>query len=187
MPIRNSLERWGWLAQGLHWIVVALVATQFILANIAERLPLGMEKLATLTRHKSIGITILLLTILRLIWRFANVRPQWPATMRLWERRLAGVSHTAFYLLLIATPLAGWIMSSARNFPVSWFGIWQLPDLVAPGEALYRLAHDAHEVFATLLGAVAVLHLMAALKHHFVNRDNVLRSMLPFGKSRGAQ
>mgnify|MGYP001221677242 FL=1 len=182
MPIRNTLERWGSVAKFFHWAIVVLVVTQFVLAFIAEDLPLGMQKLAVLARHKSVGITILALATLRLLWRAANRNPQLPAAMAGWERLGARAAHALLYALLFAVPLAGWIMSSAKNFPVSWFGLFQLPDLVAPSEATFDIAKEAHEVLAFTLGGVATLHLLAALKHHFVNRDTVLRRMLPFAR-----
>lgn len=184
MPIRNTVERWGAVAKSLHWLVAALVVTQFVLANIAENLPLGVEKIATLARHKSIGITILGLAVLRLLWRLYDRRPAAAAPPGSWTLRIARFTHGAMYLLLFAVPLAGWIMSSARNFPVSWFNLWQLPDLVAANDATYRAAHEVHEILATSLGVLALLHVAAALKHHFIDHDEVLRRMLPCGKPR---
>jgi cytochrome b561 len=179
MPLRNTTARWGAIAQLLHWGVVALVITQFVLANVAEDLPLGPDKVGVLARHKSVGITILMLALLRLAWRTANPVPVLPAGLKTWERRLARGTHAALYVLLFAIPLSGWAMSSARNFPVSWFGLVQLPDFVQPSRAAYDLFHEVHEVLGRLLIAVTVLHVLAALKHHFVLKDDVLRRMLP--------
>lgn len=180
MGLRNTNERWGALSQVFHWAIVALVITQVTLAKIAEDLPLGMEKLAMLARHKSVGITILALATLRLLWRWANPVPPLPPTLRPYERRLAHFTHVALYVLLFAMPLSGWAMSSARGFPVSWFGLLQLPDFVAKSRPLYETLHETHESLAYALGAVALLHVAGALKHHFVLRDDVLRRMLPF-------
>ncbi|MGD9599176.1 MAG: YceI family protein [Steroidobacteraceae bacterium] len=180
MPIRNTLERWGSIAQFFHWVIVLLVIGQFVLAFMADSLPVGMQKLALLARHKSFGITILALATLRLMWRAANRTPPMPPTMAPWERLGARAAHALLYGLLFAVPLAGWTMSSAKNFPVSWFGLFQLPDLVAPNESTYDVLHEVHEILAFTLGGVAILHLLAALKHHFIDRDAVLRRMLPF-------
>jgi cytochrome b561 len=184
MPIRNSAERWGAVSQLLHWLVVALVVTQFVLANIAADLPLGSEKLATLARHKSIGITILALALLRLAWRYTGPTPSLPTNLAPWERTLARLSHVGLYALLLLVPLAGWIMSSARNFPVAWFNVVQLPDLVGPSQAIYEAAHETHEMLATTLGVLALVHAAAALRHHFRLRDDVLLRMLPFTRPR---
>ena len=166
----------------MHWAIVALVITQFILGTLAGELPLGIRKLAMLARHKSVGITILMLVLLRLLWRTLNPTPLLPPTLKPYERALARFTHVALYALLIVMPLSGWIMSSARSFPVSWFSLWQLPDLVRPDPALYRAMVQLHLVLAWTLGLIATLHVVAALKHHFVLKDDVLRRMLPFGR-----
>jgi cytochrome b561 len=182
MPIRNTTARWGLLAQTLHWVIVALLIAQFVLANIADSLPLGLEKLAVLARHKSIGITILMLAAVRLVWRWMNPTPALPPGLKPYERVAARLTHAALYVLLFAMPLSGWMMSSARNFPVSWFNLVQLPDLVQPSKPLYDLLHETHETLAVALIVVTAVHALAALKHHFYLKDDVLRRMLPFTK-----
>jgi cytochrome b561 len=182
MSLRNTTDSWGSIAKVLHWVIVLLIITQIVLANIAEDLPLGMEKLATLARHKSVGITILALATLRLVWRWANPTPLLPQQMPAWARGLAHGSHFALYFAIFAIPLTGWMMSSAKNYPVSWFNLVQLPDLVQPSESVYEFMHDAHEVLVTVMLAAAALHIVGALKHHFIDRDNVLKRMLPFTK-----
>ena len=184
MPIRNTTARWGSLAQLFHWVIVALIITQFTLATLSASLPLGMAKLAMLARHKSVGITILGLAVLRLAWRWMNPAPALPDTLKPYERMLAHVSHFALYALLFLMPLTGWAMSSARKYPVSWFSLVQLPDFVAPNRALYDILHTTHAVLAWTLVGVAVLHAAAAFKHHFVLKDDVLRRMLPFTRTR---
>lgn len=179
MHLRNTADRYGALAQLLHWTIVALIITQFVLAAIADDLPAGLEKLAVLARHKSVGITILGLAIVRLIWRLFNPPPALPSTVPGWQRTSARATHIALYALLFFQPLTGWLMSSAKNYPVSWFGLVALPDLIEPSESGFDLLHEAHEAGATLIIALAVLHAAAALKHHFLDRDDVLRRMLP--------
>jgi cytochrome b561 len=184
MPIRNTTSRWGSLSQLFHWVIVALIITQFVLATWNASLPLGMAKLAVLARHKSVGITILGLAVLRLLWRWMNPSPPLPNTLKPYERVLAHISHVALYTLLFVMPLTGWAMSSARAFPVSWFGLVQLPDFVPKDRALYDTLHTTHAVLAWTLVGVAVLHIAAALKHHFVLKDDVLKRMLPFTRIR---
>lgn len=178
--LRNTLEKWGSVAKALHWLVVLLVIGQFALASIAEDLPLGMQKIALLARHKSLGITILALAAARVPWRLLNPTPAPPAHSKTWERRLAGSVHVGLYASLFLLPLSGWMMSSARNFPVSWFGLVTLPDLVGADPRRYELLHDVHEALATLLLAFAAAHVVGALRHHFLQKDDVLRRMLPF-------
>lgn len=179
MQLRNDQERYGAIAQLFHWVIVALIITQFVLASKADPLPLGPAKVAVLAQHKSFGMTIFALAVLRLLWRFFNPVPAMPQGTPRWQRIGAHLSHGALYALIMITPLFGWMMSSARNFPVSWFGVFTFPDLVKPDRARYELFHEVHEILAFTLAGIAVLHVAAALKHHFFDRDNVLRRMLP--------
>lgn len=179
MQLKNDKTRYGAVAQLFHWGIVALIVTQFILANKADGLPIGPAKVATLATHKSIGMTIFGLAILRLIWRWFNPVPDLPAGTPRWQRLAAHVSHWLLYALILITPLVGWAMSSARNFPVSWFGLFTLPDFVEPSKAAYDFFLESHHVLAKALFVVALVHAAAALKHHFLDRDNVLRRMLP--------
>jgi cytochrome b561 len=182
MTIRNTPARWGHIAQFLHWLIVVLITIQVIVGNIAADLPIGMKKLAMFARHKSVGITILGLAVIRLLWRWANPTPALPTTLKPYERVLAGVTHFGLYLLLFAMPLTGWMMTSARGFPASWFGFFQLPDFVPKNDALYNAMKETHDTLALALYAIVFLHVMGALKHHFVLKDDVLRRMLPFTK-----
>src|SRR6478735_6537865 len=131
MTFRNTNRAWGSLTKALHWIIVMLIINQWLIAERADDLK-GLEKLQALAWHKSFGITILMLAVIRLVWRLLNPVPDLTAETRPWERVLAKVSHVLLYALIFALPLTGWTMSSARSFPVSWFGWLQLPDLVKP-------------------------------------------------------
>jgi cytochrome b561 len=183
MPSQNSPNRYGAVAQSFHWIIAGLIVTQFTLAWMADDLPLGMRKLALLARHKSFGMTILMLAVLRLAWRLFNRPPELPAHMSTLEQRLARAMHILFYGFLFAMPLTGWLMSSAKNFSVSWFGFFTWPDLISPDEKAFDLLRTTHDTLSWLLFTAAILHILAALKHHFWDGDDVLRRMLPFTKS----
>ena len=182
MSVRNSTRSWGSLSKALHWIIVLLIINQWVIGMRADSLPLGMAKLQALAWHKSFGITILGLAVVRLVWRLMNPVPDLSAETKPWERVLAKISHLLLYALIFALPLTGWIMSSAKNFPVSWFRLFQLPDLVAPNEALFQQMRSLHHSLFALLVVVAALHVAGALKHHFIDRNDVLRRMLPFGR-----
>jgi len=183
MTFRNTNRAWGSLTKALHWIIVLLIINQWLIAERADDLK-GLEKLQALAWHKSFGITILMLAVIRLVWRLLNPVPDLTAETRPWERVLAKVSHVLLYALIFALPLTGWMMSSARNFPVSWFKLFQLPDLVAPSDALFHRMHDLHHLLFNVLVGVAVLHVAGALKHHFIDRNDVLKRMLPFVRPR---
>ena len=177
----NTSDRYGWVAMLLHWAVVALIVVQLVLANMADAADTDLEELALLARHKSFGITIAMLAVLRILWRLAQPTPSLPPRMPAWERRAARATHWGFYVLLFALPLSGWTMSSAAEFSVSWFGVFELPDPVGGDEALAETFHEVHEILATALLVLAGVHILAALKHHFFDRDDVLRRMLPVG------
>jgi len=183
MPNKSSAARYSAVAQGFHWIIAALIVTQFVLARLADGLPLGMHKLALLARHKSFGMTVLMLAILRLLWRLKNPPPSLPLGMTPIERLLARATHVGFYVLLFAMPLTGWMMSSAKNYSVSWFGLFTWPNLIHKNEAAFAFLRSTHEILSDVLFAIAVLHILAAFKHHFWNKDDVLLRMLPFTDS----
>jgi cytochrome b561 len=179
MTLRNTDRAWGTLSKSLHWLIVLLIIAQPLIANYADSLS-GLAKIGPLSLHKSLGITILALAVVRLVWRLANPVPSL-TQLKTWERVLAGFSHVALYGLLFAIPLSGWMMSSARNFPVSWFNLVQLPDLVRPARETYDLMHDLHGSLFAALFVVALLHVAGALKHHFFDKTDILKRMLPFG------
>jgi cytochrome b561 len=179
MQIKNSNERYGLVAQLLHWSIVILIITQVVLASQAEGATSLLEKAKILTTHKSTGMTIFILAILRLLWRLTNPMPAPVAGTKSWQERLASIMHWTLYVLIFLTPLAGWTMSSARNFSVSYFGLFTWPNLVAPDQALYETLKKTHFVLAATMISLAWLHAFAALKHHFFDKDNALRRMLP--------
>jgi cytochrome b561 len=183
MPNPEIPTRYGAVAQAFHWVIAGLIATQFVLANLADGLPVGARKLELLARHKSFGMTVLMLAILRLLWRFKNPPPAFPSAMSPRERLVARSTHIAFYVLLFAMPLTGWMMSSAKNYSVSWFGLFTWPNLIGKSQSAFKLLQTTHEALSNVLFAIAVLHILAAFKHHFWDKDDVLLRMLPFAKS----
>jgi cytochrome b561 len=181
MQIKNTSERYGLIAQFLHWSIVVLIVMQFVLASRAEAAEEAhhlLQQAKILTTHKSVGMTIFMLAIVRLLWRFTNTAPHALAS-KSWQNRLASIMHWALYALILVTPLFGWLMSSAKNYSVSWFGLFTFPNMVAPDEIRFEQFKEVHEVLAFMILNLAVLHLLAALKHHFIDKDSVLRRMLP--------
>jgi cytochrome b561 len=182
MPARNTSVRYGWVAQFLHWAVLALLVFQVVLGKVAHALPVGFERLVMMSRHKSLGITILAIAALRLLWRFLD-RPPPPPPMPRWQHAAASLNHWALYALLFALPLTGWLMSSAANRPVSWWGLVQLPDFVAPDADLKDVFEETHEFLVNVLFVLVALHVAAALRHQFIDRDGLIGRMLP-GRAR---
>jgi cytochrome b561 len=181
MSFRNTTRSWGALSKALHWIIVILIINQWLIAERAESLPLGLAKLQALGWHKSFGMTILALAIIRLIWRLMNPTPTLAAETKPWERVLAHLSHFLLYGLIFAMPVTGWLMSSAKNYSVSWFNLFQFPNLVGKSDSIFETTHDLHHLLFKVLVVVAALHVAGALKHHFIDRNDVLKRMLPFG------
>lgn len=168
------------LAIALHWLVFALVVGNWLLGPYMADLPLSPQKLRYFSWHKWIGVTVFLLAVFRLAWRVSYRPPPLPVAMPRWQRHLARASHFALYLLILAIPVSGWLYSSATGVPTVYLGWVQLPDLVGRDKALAEFLKQVHIVLNTTLLAVVVIHVAAALKHHFVDHDEVLVRMLPF-------
>ena len=179
IPLRNSAERYGAVAQLLHWTVVALVIVQFTLGFSAQGLPISMQRLVLLSRHKSFGMTILALVLLRLAWRAYSPPPKLPAGMSPAQQLAANGSHVLLYALLLTMPLVGWITSSASHLTVSWFGLFEFPNLVGPDPRLARIAKAVHFAMAWTLLVLASLHALVACWHQWWRRDGLLSRMLP--------
>jgi cytochrome b561 len=167
-------------AVALHWIVALLVIGNLAFGLYVAGLPISPAKLRTVAWHKWVGVTILLIAAVRLAWRLRHPAPAFPATMAPWERRAAHGTHALLYALFFAAPITGWLFSSAAGFPVVYLGVVQLPDLVSRNRELADVLRAAHKWINYTLAALIVLHVAAALKHHFHDRDDVLARMLPF-------
>lgn len=176
----TDATRYGAIAQAFHWLIAALIFVMLGLGYYMEDLPLGTRKLELYQTHKSIGLTIAVLAALRLLWRLLNPPPPLPATIKPWERRAAGLVHRLLYLMLFVQPLVGFLQSNAVNFPVVWWGLVPLPPLIAPNEPLGETLIVVHVIGGNLLAILVIVHVAAALRHHFVLKDDVLRRMLPW-------
>jgi cytochrome b561 len=181
MPLKNTADRWGGVSQLLHWTIGALILVMAYLGLTMTDLPNGPDKISTYALHKSIGLTILALVALRLVWRlYAGSPAPVPGTPP-WQARIAGLVHVAIYALLFAIPLSGWVLNSAAGFPLQWFGLINLPKIVATGRELRELAEDLHELMFWALVLLVVAHAGAAVWHHLFQRDATLARMLPRG------
>lgn len=158
-------------AIAFHWTIALLV-----IANLL----IGFGLIGSMPTHKAIGITVLVLSVLRVVWRLAHRPPPLPESVPGWQATAARISHAVFYILLIAMPVSGWLMSSNSEVlrPLTWFGLFDIPYLTispAAGDA----GHEIHELLAIPFAALVLLHIAAALKHHFIDRDAVLARMAP--------
>lgn len=190
MTSRVDHQTYSTVAMVLHWAIaiaiVGLIAAGTWMADAIKVPETQGLAFSVYQWHKSLGLAVLVLSVLRLAWRFVKPPPPLPASMPGWERTLAGVSHTAFYVLMIGMPLLGWAMVSASplGLPTIVFGLFEWPHIPfladledkKPVEDALKTAHMAG---GYLLAGLLVLHVGAALKHHFVSRDDVLARMVP--------
>jgi cytochrome b561 len=177
-----SVERSGYTrtAIALHWLLALLVVATFPLGVAMADMPLSPQKLKFFSDHKWIGVTVFALAVLRLLWRLGHAVPPLPATIPQWQHRASQGAHGLLYLLLFAIPLSGWTYSSAAGVQTVYLGLLPLPDLLAPDKGLAASLKGVHFALNAVLFVVFFVHVCAALKHHFVDRDTVLARMLPF-------
>jgi cytochrome b561 len=168
---------WGTPAKLLHWAVAVLV--QLPLGWAAMTWRLSPTKLDLVVWHKSTGILILGLMLVRLAWRSANVAPSLPADMHPLEQRAAHASHLFLYLVLLLMSMTGWIVNSAANIPFRMFWLLPLPTIVEPDKVLVDAAARVHFALFVVLSLLSMVHIGAALRHHLLKRDDVLVRMLP--------
>ncbi len=183
MSLRNTNDRWAWPSMTLHWLIALLILALLGVGFVMVELPRSPRYFWVYDLHKSIGLTVLALFVLRLAWRFFDRRPADLPMPRL-QRIAAHAVHGILYLLMLAIPLAGWLYNSARGYPLQWFKQFNLPALVAKNEGLAEFAIAAHVWLFWILVAVLVAHVGGALLHHFFERDDTLRRMLPFARLR---
>ncbi len=176
----NRPDIWSRSARFFHWLIAVLILVQAGVGLTMVRLPLSPDVIPVYDFHKSLGLTILLLAVLRLGWRLAQRRPA-EIPMPGWQTVTSRITHVALYVLLFAMPISGWLFDSATGLrPLYWWGWLKMPHLVAANETLAEYFEWTHISLFWVLVAVTALHLAAALKHHFIDRDATLRRMLPW-------
>jgi cytochrome b561 len=185
MQSRSAAPGGGYhpLAKALHWITALAVLGLLGVGLWMTGLPLGLQKLQVYNWHKSIGIAVLALTVLRLAWRWYSPPPALPGTVAPWERRLAPFAHGMLLALLLAMPVSGWLMSSSAGVSVVWFGVLALPDLVPRDRGLFAVLRATHYTLALLLIMLVALHVAAVVRHDLLRRDGIFRRMSPFARS----
>lgn len=180
----RTTQRYGTVAMSLHWLIAAAIIGMLIVGKYMHGLPdSNADKFTLYQLHKSFGITILALTVVRIAWRLMHPAPPLPASMPVWERWAAHLSHFALYGFMLGLPLTGWLRVSADSLqiPTLWFGLFEVPHLpVGIDNDVAHVAHDTHELLGNALILLLIVHVAAALKHHFWDRDSVLKRMLPF-------
>jgi cytochrome b561 len=179
MPWRNTAEAYGSFAKFLHWAIVLLIIPQYFLVESAENFAGTARELQIMTWHKSLGMLVLMLALVRIAWRLVN-RPHPSPLDAVWQRKAAAAGHGLLYLLILLQPLTGWIVASSGDAPVTLFSWFQFPAIVGVNHDLHEAFEEVHEILFSALLVVAAVHVAAALYHHYFLKDKVLRRMLPF-------
>lgn len=175
MPQANEVTSYTAVSKTLHWLIALLAFSQLAMGKLLE-----VDDAPFFAWHTSLGLSVLALMIARLAWRLTHGVPPPPAATPRWQSMAAAAMHVAFYVLLIMLPVSGWLLASAEGDAVTFLGWFDVPALPVPGgEDSEDLIEEVHEILGNVLLALAALHVMAGLKHHYVDHDNVLRRMMP--------
>jgi cytochrome b561 len=179
----TSIQHYSRMAIGLHWLVALLMICGFYLGWIMTDIPgFTPTKLKYVSWHKWIGVTVFVLAVLRVLWRVTHRAPSMPSAMPAWQKAAAHATHGLLYVLMLAIPLSGYFFSSAAGVQVVYLGVLPLPTIIGPDHALKALLRTVHVVLNYTLLVLVAMHVLAALKHQFIERDGLLARMIPFLK-----
>lgn len=189
MTIKNTPQRYGAMSKTLHWLIFALFIYQFLTAEIMHALVAGVPesnvygvgKYAMYGWHKSVGMVLLLLALLRVTWVIYSPIPKLPSTLSKVDRVVANSAKLLLYGIILAMPISGYVMSMAGGHGITMFGALSVPNILGENKALAGLAHEVHEYVAYATYAVVGVHILAALMHHYVKKNDILLRMLPTG------
>jgi cytochrome b561 len=170
-------------AKTLHWLISLMIFCMLLLGFYMSDLPLSPDKLKFYSWHKWAGVTVFLLVFIRLSWRITHTPPAMPEEMPQLQQVTATIFHFALYALMFLIPLSGWLMSSAKGFQTVWFGVLPIPDLLPKDKVVGDALKEVHQALNLLMIGILIVHVFAALKHHFIDKDNVLKRMLPSRKN----
>jgi cytochrome b561 len=184
MSRSSGMNRYTHTAIGLHWAMALLIFAAFPVGLLMVDLPLSPTKLKIYSYHKWVGVTIFLLALTRLLWRVTHAAPAMPDSVPRWQQALAGATHMLLYLLIVAIPVSGWLMSSALGFQTVYLGVLPLPDLLEKDKVLGEQLRFVHMFLNYTLAALVLVHVGAALKHHMIDGDEILTRMLPLLRRR---
>lgn len=177
--IKSSTDSYGFIAKAFHWIIAAMIIGMLAVGFIMTAMEPAPTKFFIYGLHKSTGIIILALVFLRLMWRLYNPSPQLPRELSSWHRRIGKLSPIVLYSLLFLMPISGYILSEAGGYPISVYGLFTVPNFIEKNTEISKLASMIHEYGAFIFIGILVLHLTAALYHHFILKNTVLQRMLP--------
>jgi len=179
IQLRSSIDRWGLVARMLHWGMFLLFGVTVYIGFYMVDLPRGFATYQVYSLHKSLGITLLVLAAVRWLWRLMDTVPQRPLVPQ-WQSIVASAMVAALYVVMWVIPLSGWLYNSAAGFPLQWFGYLHWPALMDANPSIKVIARQVHETTVYIFMGLLVMHIAAACKHHWVDRDDIMRRMMPF-------
>jgi len=178
---RNTNVTFGSVSKLFHWVTVGLFCYLFYLALTMVGMESNQEKWDLYAEHKQFGVLLGIIVLMRIMWKLINETPQQQAGTEAWKIFLAKITHFALYVIMFGFPLSGMVMSMAGNHPIVFFG-YTIPNIIGENKAYGNLAHNVHSALEYITYGVVGFHVIGALYHHFIVKDNVLKRMLPFGK-----
>jgi cytochrome b561 len=180
MQMRNSSSAWGWLSILLHWLAASLIIFLLVHGWWMTHMTARADRVANYSWHAAVGYDVLVLIVLRLLWRWMNPVPELPRDLTRWERIAASASHFSLYVLMFVATLSGWALAGTgrRSYTQDAFGL-NFPLIYQSQDPfMHGLLEDTHKILAYALGALVVVHLLAALRHHFIKRNDILKRMV---------
>jgi cytochrome b561 len=173
----NTEHSWGIVSRGLHWLMAVLVGAQLTLGWIGHEMENSPAKITWMTGHKSLGLTLLVLLLIRWLWRLSQPVPALPPGSTAFERLGARAAHWAFYLLLLGLAVSGWIIADTSRIPWEFWWTVPLPDIIGTDRTLHEVAEEAHETVVWCLVTLLTLHVLASAWHQWIRRDDLMRRM----------
>ena|SRR3989338_3558690 len=179
MSLRNTQDNFGSVAKFFHWFTALLVLLMLCVGASFHLFSLGSFFMPLLQIHKSLGMTLLVFMVLRLLWRWINPTPRFPDTMSAWEKFAARLMHALLYITVIAMPIVGMIMTISAGNLLSFWGLLNVSiPWISLSNTLSQTMHETHEILAWIITALIIIHTAAALKHHFWDKNNILKRMM---------
>lgn len=177
--IRNTASSWGSVARAFHWVLTLAILGMLAFGWWMNHFPARADRFFYRSIHADIGYVVLLLTVLRLVWRMINPAPALPKDMTRWQRIAAHITHGALYVVVILVAMLGWAHSGAHTPDYSsFFGLFHVPQITSPDKAAANAYEERHIFFAYVLLALIALHFAAGVWHHFIKRDRVVARMI---------
>lgn len=177
--IPDTPHGWGTVGRTLHWLMALLILGMFALGWTAVNYPMSPAKLQIFAWHKSIGLSLLALVVVRILWRLSHGTPTPPPGTSAAERGLARAGHVGLYFMMILMPVSGYVVNSTANFPLRFFGGFRVPNLIPADKTWQELAESVHLAGFWAFSALILVHVLAALRHHYLKKNDVLLKMLP--------